>query len=117
MEIIINIGFRSFKVLLEDNGISALRSKVVKVSVTTAQPSLANIIQTSSLDWDVSRSNIPLPRRSTHQVHSDLKGKKIVSPIRISAKSVERSFGLDLPTKEREISDHSLVAPDRPHLP
>lgn len=73
-KIIVDVGFRSFKVLLEDDGIPTLRSKVVQAPATTDRPSTANLSQRILMKKDVSRNNDPLPKQSTHQVHHDLKG-------------------------------------------
>lgn len=43
MEIIVDLGFRSFKVLLKDDSIPTFHSKVFKAPITTTWPSPTNI--------------------------------------------------------------------------
>lgn len=71
MVIIVNVGVRSFKVLLEDSGIQVIRSKVVQgpvIQPTSSPPDPVRNSSASNLDMEV-------PRRSTHQVEKVLKGK------------------------------------------
>lgn len=116
MEIIIDIGVRSFNVLLEDSGIPILLSKVVQASTDSSKSNLIAPAQRTSSSNTVVTEQTPQTSCSTHQIPSEHKSKSqalVMPSIEISGKSVECGSGLE-PLMEFE--DVPIVIP-RPVLP
>lgn len=102
LNIIVDVGVRSFKVLLEDDGTPILRSKVVQRS----NPFAAQM-NTSPNQLDLSKV-IPQPTASvqpcsnpplcnTYQIQSSAKGKQVLSSqpsVDILGETIELGFGL-----------------------
>lgn len=94
LHMIVDVGVRSFKVRLEDDGTSILRYKVVQRS--NSQPNSAV------------QPRYGPPYRSTHEIPPSAKGKQVIETqprAIVQGKTVEIGFGFDHPTGTED-GDH-----------
>ena len=101
MQIAVDIGVRSFIVLLEDSGIPILRSKIVQASaappkINASSSEQRDPITNSETDAPLTHAHSRQPPRGTHQIPREAKGKtpvQVLPSVENFGKSVEHGSG------------------------